>query len=98
MGGTMGKGQGVTDLALPAVVGEIVVLAVIVAVVGAVFRELARTAIKVLLPVGLLVAVAVWLGLLEQTLVEKFLAVVGGKVLDGIRWVAEWAAATVSSG
>jgi len=94
----MGEGRGVTDLAVPAVVGEIVVLAVIVAVVSAVFRELTRTAVKALLPVGLLVAVAVWLGLLEQTLVERFLAAVGGKVLDGVRWLAEWVAATVSSG
>lgn len=86
-----------TDLAVPAVVGEIVVLALILAIVSAVFRELARAAVKVLLPVGLLVAVAVWLGLLEQTLVERALATIGEKVLDGVRALAEWAAATVSS-
>lgn len=86
-----------TELAAPAVVGELVVLAVVLVVIGAVFRELARVAIKVLVPVGLVVAVAVWLGLLEQTVVERTLASIGFKVMDGIRSMANWVAATVSS-
>lgn len=86
-----------TELAAPAVVGELVVLAVVMVVIGAVFRELARVAIKVLVPVGLVVAVAVWLGLLEQTVVERTLASIGFKVMDGIRSMANWVAATVSS-
>ena len=86
-----------TELAAPAVVGELVVLAVVLVVIGAVFRELSRVAIKVLVPVGLVVAVAVWLGLLEQTVVERTLASIGFKVMDGIRSMANWVAATVSS-
>lgn len=88
----------VTEMAFPALVGEVVVLAVILAIVGAVFRELARAAIKVLLPLGLVVAAAVWLGLLEQTMVESALAAVGGAVMDGIAALADWVAGTTASG
>lgn len=86
-----------TELVGQAVVGELVVLAVVLVVIGMVSREMARVAIKVLLPVGVVVAVAVWLGLLEQTLVERALASVGSKVMDGVRSMAGWVAATVSS-
>ncbi len=86
-----------TDLAVPAMIGELVVLVVIVAVVAAVFREVARAAIKVLVPVGLVVAVAVWLGLLEQTMVERALAAIGDTVMGGIRDLADWVATTTVS-
>ncbi len=86
-----------TELAAPAVVGELVVLAIVIALVCAVFREAARAAIKLLVPVGLVVAAAVWLGVLEQTVVERALASIGTTVLDGIRSVANWVAATAFS-
>lgn len=91
-----------TELAAPALVGEVVILALVAGLVWAVFREVARVAFKLLLPAGLVVAVAVWFGWLDETTVGNTLVAVGNGVMTGIRavagTVADWVAATSLSG
>lgn len=82
----------------PALVGEVVVLVLAVGLVWVVFREVARVALKVLLPAGVLVGVAVWLGWLDQTMLGNTLVAVGDGVMNGIRSVADWLVARTSSG
>lgn len=81
-----------------ALVGEVVVLVLAVGLVWVVFRELARVALKVLVPAGVLVGVALWLGWLDQTMVGNTLASVGDGVMGGIRWAADWVVSMTSSG
>lgn len=91
-----------TELATPALVGEVVILALVAGLVWVVFREVARVAVKLLLPAGLIVAVAVWLGWLDETTVGNTLVAVGDGVMTGIRavagTVADWVAATSLAG
>lgn len=91
-----------TELATPALVGEVVILALVAGLVWVVFREVARVAVKLLLPAGLIVAVAVWLGWLDETMVGNTLVAVGDGVMTGIRavagTVADWVAATSLAG
>lgn len=91
-----------TELATPALVGEIVVLALVLGLIWVVFREVARVAVKFLLPAALLVAAAVWLGWLDETTVGATLAAVGDGVMTGIRavagTVADWVATTSLAG
>lgn len=91
-----------TELATPALVGEVVILALVIGLVWVVFREVARVAVKVLLPAALLLAGAVWLGWLDETTVGNTLVAVGDGVMTGIRavadTVADWVAATSLTG
>jgi len=86
----------VSEAFAPALVGEIVVLVLVLAVVWVVFKEVTKLALKVLLPAGLLVGIAVWFGLLDQTAVGNTLVAVGDGVLHGIRTVADWVVTTAS--
>lgn len=74
----------------PALVGELVVLLLLLAVVWMVFREFMRVVLKVLVPVAILTGLAVWLGLLDETLVGDALAAVGEGLISAIRTVAGW--------
>lgn len=87
-----------SELVAPALVGEVVVLVLALGLVWIVFREVARVAIKLLVPAGVLVGVALWLGWLDQTMVGNTLVAVGNGVMSGIRTVADWVVATTSSG
>lgn len=85
-------------MATPALVGELVILILLVGLVWAVFREVARVALKVIVPVGIVTGLAVWLGLLDQTVVGTTLAAVGEGVLTGIHSVADWITGVALSG
>ncbi len=74
----------------PALVGELVVLLLLLGIVWMVFREFLRVVLKVVVPVAILTALAVWLGYLDETLVGNTLAAVGEGLLAAIRYVAEW--------
>lgn len=87
-----------SELVAPALVGEAVVLILAIGLVWIVFREVTKAALKLLLPAGALVAVAVWLGWLDQTTVGNTLVAVGDGVMSGIRSVADWVVARASAG
>lgn len=74
----------------PALVGELVVLLLVLAIVWMVFREFMRVVLKVVVPLAILVALAVWLDLLDETVVGNALTAVGDGLLTAIRRVAEW--------
>lgn len=86
-----------TDALNPALVGQLVVLLLLVGIVWFVFKEVARVALKFLIPAGLLMAVGVWLGLLDETVAGNLLAALGDGLLTGIRVVAAWVASAVTS-
>ena len=87
-----------SELVAPALVGEGVMLILAIGLVWIVFREVARAALKLLLPAAALLGVAVWLGWLDQTTVGNTLVAVGDGVMSGIRSVADWVVARASSG
>ena len=87
-----------SELVAPALVGEGVMLILAIGLVWIVFREVARAALKLLLPAAALLGVAVWLGWLDQTMVGDTLVAVGDGVMSGIRSVADWVVARASSG
>ena len=87
-----------SEVANPALIGQLVVLLFVVGLVWMVFREFARVALKVIVPAGILMAVAVWLGLLDKTVAGNVLVTVGEGVLTGIRTVADWVTTAVLSG
>ncbi|MDE2653349.1 MAG: hypothetical protein F4087_09785 [Gemmatimonadetes bacterium] len=74
----------------PALVGELVVLLLLLGIVWMVFREFLRVVLKVVVPVAILTALAVWLGYLDETLVGDALSTVGEGLLTAIRYVADW--------
>ncbi|MGI9626220.1 MAG: hypothetical protein ACR2QM_05235 [Longimicrobiales bacterium] len=74
----------------PALVGQLVVLLLLVAVVWFVFKEVARVALKFIIPAAAVMGIAVWLGLLDETIAGNLLEAVGQGVLTGIRVVAQW--------
>ena len=74
----------------PALVGQLVVLVLLVAVVWFVFKEVARVALKFLIPAGVVMALAVWLGVLDETVAGNLLTGLGELVLTAIRGVAGW--------
>lgn len=74
----------------PALVGQLVVLLLLVAVVWFVFKEVARVALKFIIPAALIMGIAVWLGVLDETIAGNLLEAVGEGVLTGIRVVAGW--------
>ena len=87
-----------TEVVAPALIGELVVFLLLLAVTWMIFKEFARIALRVLVPAAVLVAVAVWLGLLDKTMVGDMLVALGEGVITGIRTVADWIAVTAFSG
>ena len=79
-------------------IGELVFLVLAVAVVWIAFKEFMRIAIRIIVPAGILVGVAVWAGWLDETAAGNVLAAVGEGVLTGVRAVADWIAAAARSG
>lgn len=79
-----------TEVMNPALVGELVVLVLLVGVVWFVFKEVARVALKFLIPAGIVMGLAVWLGLLDQTVAGNLLTGLGEMVLSAVRAVAGW--------
>lgn len=82
----------------PALVGELVVLLLLLGIVWMVFREFLRVVLKVIVPVAILTALAVWLGYLDETLVGDVLTAIGEGLLTAIRYVAEWITSVALSG
>ncbi|MDE2764568.1 MAG: hypothetical protein OXQ94_07725 [Gemmatimonadota bacterium] len=87
-----------SEFATPALIGELVFLVLAVALVWVVFREFMRIAIRIIIPAGILMGLAVWTGLLDETVAGNVLATVGEGVMTGVRAVADWIAATARSG
>lgn len=87
-----------SGFATPALVGELVFLVLAVAVVWVVFREFMRVAIRIIVPAAILMALAVWTGLLDETVVGEVLAAVGEAVMTGVRAVADWILAAARPG
>ncbi len=74
----------------PAVVGQIVVFAAFALIAWALLREAAKVVIKVLLFLGIALAVALWLELLDQSAITGILDQVGTAMITGIKAVTEW--------
>lgn len=87
-----------TESMNPALVGQLVVLVLLVAVVWVVFKEVARVALKFLIPAGILMGIAVWLGFLDQTVAGSLLERLGAGVLTAVRVVAGWVTSSAFSG
>ena len=87
-----------SEMVSPALVGELVVLLLAVALVWIVFKEFMRIALKIIVPAAILTGLAVWLGLLDETVVGDTLVAVGEGVLTGIRTVADWVTTAAFSG
>ena len=87
-----------TEVVAPALIGELVVFLLLLALTWMIFKEFARIALRVLVPAAILMAVAVWLGLLDTTMAGDMLVAVGEGVITGIRTVADWIAVTAFSG
>ena len=81
----------------PALVGELVVLLLLLAVVWMVFREFMRVVLKVVVPVAILTGLAVWLGLLDETMVGNVLTAVGEGLVNAVRAIADWVTAVALS-
>ncbi len=77
---------------VPAIVGEVVILLVVLGVIWLVLRELVRIALKVLAVVAIVVAVALWLGFLDSTFVADTLAAVGDWVMTMVGSAVDWVA------
>ena len=87
-----------SEFATPALIGELVFLVLAVALVWVVFKEFMRIAVRIIVPAGVLLALAVWTGLLDETVAGNVLAAVGEGVMTGVRTVADWIATTARSG
>ncbi len=87
-----------SEFATPALIGELVFLVLAVALVWVVFKEFMRIAVRIIVPAGVLLALAVWTGLLDETVAGNVLATVGDGVMTGVRTVADWIATTARSG
>ena len=87
-----------SEFATPALIGELVFLVLAVALVWVVFKEFMRIAIRIIVPAGILMGLAVWTGLLDETVAGNVLAAVGEGVMTGVRTVADWIATTARSG
>ena len=87
-----------SDMVSPALVGELVVLLLAIAIVWIVFKEFMRIALRVIVPVAILTGLALWLGLLDETVVGDTLVAVGEGVLTGVRTVAHWITTAAFSG
>ena len=87
-----------SEFVTPALIGELVFLVLAVALVWIVFKEFMRIAIRIIVPAAILMGVAVWAGLLDETVAGNVLVAVGEGVLNGVRAVADWIAAAARSG
>ncbi len=87
-----------TEVVAPALIGQLVVFLLLLALTWVIFKEFARIALRVLVPAAILTGVAVWLGLLDKTMVGDVLVALGEGVITGIRTVADWIAVTAFSG
>lgn len=81
-----------------AIVGEVVVLLIVLAIVCLALREFLRIALKVVAAVAILTAVAVWLGFLDQTLVLDILVRVGDWVMSGVYRARDWITMAAAAG
>jgi hypothetical protein len=73
-----------------AVVGQVVVFAAFALIAWALLREAAKVIIKVLLFLGLALAAALWLGLLEQSSAAHLLEQIGDWMILGIKAATGW--------
>ena len=87
-----------SEFVTPALIGELVFLVLAIALVWIVFKEFMRIAIRIIVPAAILMGVAVWTGLLDETMAGNVLAAVGEGVLNGVRAVADWIATAARSG
>ena len=87
-----------SEFVTPALIGELVFLVLAVALVWIVFKEFMRIAIRIIVPAAILIGVAVWTGLLDETAAGNVLVAVGEGVLSGVRAVADWIATAARSG
>lgn len=83
---------------VPAIVGEVVVLLVVLVMVWLVLREFVRIALKVIAVAAVLTILALWLGVLDQTFVMDFLATVGDWVMSVFRAARDWITMAAISG
>jgi hypothetical protein len=73
-----------------ALVGQIAVFAAFGLVVYALAREAARVVIKILLVVGIVLAIALFAGLLDQSAIGRILEQIGDGMIVGIKAVVGW--------
>ena len=73
-----------------ALVGQIAVFAAFALVVYALAREAARVVIKILLVVGIVLAIALFAGLLDQSAIGRILEQIGDGMIVGIKAVVGW--------
>jgi hypothetical protein len=73
-----------------ALVGQIAVFAAFALVVYALAREAARVVVKILLVVGIVLAIALFAGLLDQSAIGQILERVGDGMIVGIKAVVGW--------
>lgn len=81
-----------------AIVGEVVILLIVVAIVCLILREFVRVVLKTVAVVAILTAVAIWLGILDQTLVLDVLVRVGDWVMSGLRRAGTWVTTAAIAG
>lgn len=82
-----------TPLRIPsALVGQLVVFGAFALIAWALLREAARVVIRVLLVGGILLAAAIWLGLLNESAVVGMLERIGDGLIVGIRATTQWLA------
>ncbi len=92
----MAGGGRMTEL-VPAIVGQVVLLLIVLGVVWVALRQFPRVAVKVIAVVVVLTALAIWLGFLDQTIVVEMLATVGDGVMAAIRAAVDWIATALSA-
>jgi hypothetical protein len=73
-----------------ALVGQLVLFGVFALVVFALVREAARIVIKVLVVAAIVVAIAIYAGWLDETVVGRLLERVGDALIVGIKAVVGW--------
>lgn len=73
-----------------ALVGQIAVFAAFALVVYALAREAARVVVKILLVVSIVLAIALFAGLLDQSAIGQILERVGDGMIVGIKAVVGW--------
>lgn len=73
-----------------AVVGQIALFVAFALIAWALLREAARVVIKVLVVLGIAIAAALWLGLLDESAVTSLLTRVGDGLITGIKAVTQW--------
>lgn len=73
-----------------ALVGQLVLFAVFAIVVFALVREAAKIVVKVMLVVGIALAVAILAGWLDDTVAGDLLGRIGDGLIVGIKAVVNW--------